>query len=153
MRKPKLNLKAMAKVKNCPLCGRIYVETGRKMCRDCYAKQEELEQKVLSYVRDHPNATVGEVVEATGVDAAVIRRMIREGRFEDTNIQLDYPCARCGKPIIKGKFCQDCLMRLYNKMQRTKKELKIKQVEVKEHSRRVFMVEKEEEKKPTKKRV
>ncbi len=153
MKKPKPNLKTMAKVKNCPLCGQIYVETGRKMCRDCYVRQEEMEGKVVAYVRDHPDATVGEVVEATGVEESVIRRMIREGRFESSNIQLDYPCARCGKPIIKGKFCQDCLMRLYVKMQRTKKELKLKQVGVKDHARRVFMVEREEEtnKKPTKK--
>jgi len=141
------NVKVAAKVKNCPLCGRIYVETGRKMCRDCYEEQAVLEMEVMSYVRDHPGATAQEVIEATGVDESVLRRLIREGRFEETNLQLDYPCARCGKPIIKGKFCQDCLMRLHNKLQRTKKELKLKQVDVKEHARRVFMVEQQEEEK------
>ena len=123
---------AMAKkpqIKSCPVCGRPYVEMGRKMCRECYEKEEAMEREVIHYVREHPRASAEEVMEAVGVPASLIRRMIREGHFVDENFKIDYPCARCGRPIIKGKLCQDCLAKLHNGIKRVTKELRIKQVE------------------------
>ncbi len=116
-------------IKSCPVCGRPYVEIGRKMCRECYEKEEAMELEVIRYVRDHPRATGEEVIEATGVPAALIRKMIREGHFVDENFKIDYPCARCGRSIIKGKLCQDCLTKLHNRIQKATKELQIKQAE------------------------
>ena len=121
------NMAKRPQIKNCPVCGRPYVEMGRKMCRECYEKEEKMELEVIHYVRDHPKATGEEVMEATGVPASVIRRMIREGRFVDENFKIDYPCARCGRSIITGKLCQDCLAKLHNRIQKATKELQIKQ--------------------------
>ena len=46
------------KLKNCPDCGRIFVDTGLGVCRDCYDKLQEQMQEISSYVRDNPNSTV-----------------------------------------------------------------------------------------------
>ena len=59
-------------------------------------------------MRDHPKSQIPEIVEATGVQEPVIRRMIREGRFLASNIDLYYPCDKCGSPIQKGQYCEKC---------------------------------------------
>ena len=125
-------------IKSCPVCGRPYVEIGRKMCRECYEKEEAMELEVIHYVREHPGATGEEVIEATGVPASVIRKMIREGRFVDENFKIDYPCARCGRSIIKGKLCQDCLMKLHNRIQKATQELQVRKEEEKSRIKGMF---------------
>ena len=59
-------------------------------------------------MRDHPKSQIPEIVEATGVQEQVIRRMIREGRFLSSNVELFYPCEKCGSPIQKGQYCDKC---------------------------------------------
>ena len=36
------------KIKNCPNCGKLYAEIGRKMCPDCYDKELEKERRCHS---------------------------------------------------------------------------------------------------------
>jgi len=48
------------------------------------------------------------VAEATGVQEPVVRRMIREGRFLSSGVELFYPCEKCGSPIQKGQYCEKC---------------------------------------------
>ena len=69
------------KLKNCSNCGRVFVDTGLGICRDCHEKEEEQMQEVSSYVRDHPHSRVKEICEALGVKERLVMRMIREGRF------------------------------------------------------------------------
>ena len=59
-------------------------------------------------MRDHPKCQIGEIVEATGVQEPVVRRMIREGRFISSGADLFYPCEKCGSPIQKGQYCDKC---------------------------------------------
>ena len=96
------------KLKNCSNCGRIFVDTGLGICRDCHEKEEEQMQEVSSYVRDHPRSRVKEIAEALGVKERLIMRMIREGRFVVDGVALEYPCETCGTFITKGRFCDKC---------------------------------------------
>ena len=75
---------------------------------DCREKEERWEKEIVEFVRDHPKCQIGEIVEATGVQEPVIRRMIREGRFVSTGVDLFYPCEKCGSPIQKGQYCEKC---------------------------------------------
>lgn len=100
--------KMAGKIKNCPVCGKLYAEIGRKMCPDCFAKEQDKEKIVIDYVRDHRGAKIPEIVEETGASETLIKRLIREGRFEQIGIKVTYPCEKCGAPIIMGKMCQTC---------------------------------------------
>jgi len=103
------------KAKNCPKCGNIYIETGHKLCPDCYKEFQSKALEVCSFMRDNPNATTKEVMEAMKVDISTIRRMAREGYFEQETVS--YPCKKCGAPIFKGTLCAKCL----NKIQKNLK--------------------------------
>ena len=97
------------KMKNCSSCGKVFVAINNaRICMDCREKEEKWEREIVEYVRDHPKSTIAEIVEATGVQEPVIRRMIREGRFVSTGIELYYPCEKCGSPIDKGQYCEKC---------------------------------------------
>ena len=39
----KTNMAKRPQIKSCPICGRPYVEMGRKMCREGYEKEEKME--------------------------------------------------------------------------------------------------------------
>jgi uncharacterized OB-fold protein len=107
------------KIKNCPNCGKLYAEIGRKMCPDCYDKELEKEGDVIAYVREHKGAKIPEIVKETGANETMIKRLIREGRFEQVGIKMTYPCEKCGEPIITGKLCQNCQEKIRNDLQAT----------------------------------
>ena len=97
------------KMKNCSSCGKVFVSINNaRICMDCRAKEEQWERSIVEFVRDHPKSTIAEIVEATGVQEPVIRRMIREGRFVSSGADLYYPCEKCGSPIQKGQYCDKC---------------------------------------------
>ena len=111
------------KLKNCPDCGRIFVDTGLGVCRDCYDKLQEQMQEISSYVRDNPNSTVKQIVEALDVKERLVMRMIREGRFITEGVVIEYPCETCGEPITHGRFCEKCNAELAKQMEQTQKKL------------------------------
>lgn len=99
----------MPSPKNCPQCGKLFLYNGtRKVCPDCFAKEQELERIVTDYVRETRQANVKEIVDATGVSEKIVMRMIREGHFVQSDIPISYPCDSCGKPITHGKVCREC---------------------------------------------
>ena len=97
------------KLKNCPECGKLFMDMGTRICRDCLEKEEELMVKVSSFVRDHPHSTIKDIVDGVeGVKERLVRRMIKEGRFQQDGMDITYPCEKCGKPIHRGRFCSKC---------------------------------------------
>ena len=106
------------KIKNCPMCGKLFADTGHRVCMDCYEKILEKEAEVVNYVRDNPGSKIPEIVEATGATEGMIKKMIREGRFEQIGVKMSYPCEQCGNPIITGKICQSCQEELHKELQK-----------------------------------
>lgn len=106
------------KIKNCPMCGKLFNDTGHGCCMDCYEKILEKEREVVNYVRDHRGAKIPEICEATGAPSGMIKKMIREGRFEQIGVKMTYPCEKCGAPIISGKICQQCEEAARNELQK-----------------------------------
>jgi len=97
------------KLKNCPECGKLFMDMGSRICRDCLEREDELMVQVSSFVRDHPHSTIKDIVEGVeGVKERLVRRMIKEGRFVQDGIDISYPCEKCGKPIHRGRFCDKC---------------------------------------------
>ena len=97
------------KIKNCPMCGRLFSDTGLHVCLDCYDKLQKKEAEVINFVRDNPNSTIVDIVEATHAPEAMIKKMIREGRFVQVGVKMTYPCEKCGAPITTGKSCNSCM--------------------------------------------
>ena len=109
----------VAKMKNCPSCGRIFVPMNatQRLCPDCMEKLREKEHEIVEYVRDHPKLKVNELIGATGAPESMIKRMIREGRFIQVGVRMTYPCEKCGAPITQGKLCAKCAEELKNELQ------------------------------------
>jgi len=109
----------MAKMRNCPVCGRVYVDmgTGAKMCRDCYEKEKEMEEVVARFVRDHQGSSIKEICEKTGIEEKIVFRMVKEGRFIQAGVKVSYPCESCGALITKGRFCEKCQSGLVKQLQ------------------------------------
>ena len=109
------------KMKNCAGCGKIFVALeGKKFCPDCMEQEYKLEEKVVNYVRDNPKSSVTEILkEIPEASEKLIKRLIREGRFEQVGVKMSYPCEKCGAPIVTGKLCGKCSDALRNELQAT----------------------------------
>lgn len=98
------------KLRNCQQCGKLFMsQHGEKICNDCKAAMEDLENTVVNYVRDNPKCKIHEIMDETGAPEYMIRRLIDEGRFVQVGVTLAYPCKKCGKSIVAGQYCEDCL--------------------------------------------
>lgn len=110
------------KMKNCPECGRVFVDAGAGLCNACLRKEEEYEIIVCSYLRDNPGSTIRQIYEATGIKERTLMRMIRLGRFLDAG-EIKYPCERCGTLINEGKYCEKCGAALQNEIKKVTESL------------------------------
>ncbi|WP_245984897.1 hypothetical protein [Biomaibacter acetigenes] len=50
-------------LRNCPVCGKLFVYTVRNLCPECAKKDEENFEKVRQYLYDVPQATLEEIAE------------------------------------------------------------------------------------------
>lgn len=109
--------------KVCPRCGRIF--NGRpsdKLCGICstvtpagaYPDKNEISQRnaVRDYVRAHPGATDSEIINNLGISKKTIRDMSKAAQTFKNGVY--HPCGRCGKKILNGIYCPDCLATLRN---------------------------------------
>lgn len=128
------NLPNLPKIRNCARCGKIFTAmNGEKVCRDCVQKEKEFEEKVISYIRENPGSSLKDVMQATGANDKMMKRMMKEGIFSPSSgVQVEgttYPCMKCGRQITHGTYCMDCLSQL--RMQ-TKKAAEAMQLRMKE---------------------
>ncbi|MPL97849.1 hypothetical protein SDC9_44044 [bioreactor metagenome] len=94
-------------LKNCPECGRLFVENASGLCPACYEQVEADEVKVVDYLRDARKATLQEIHDITGVKENIIMRMLRRGRIL-SDFAVSYPCETCGELITEGRLCSRC---------------------------------------------
>ena len=110
------------KMRNCQRCGKLFMQqSNEKICRDCRDADVEMEHKVTQYVRDNPNCKLQEIVDATGAEESLIRRMISEGRFAQNIVQLK--CKKCGKEIVVGQYCESCLSSMQENLQSVQEKI------------------------------
>ena len=97
---------------NCPKCGKVFNRTSASpICKACEKLEEEIFESVRKYLEDNPNCSMAALAEATDVSPKKILRYIREGRIEISNDGgIDLRCAQCGKPIKKGRYCDQCVI-------------------------------------------
>jgi len=91
--------------------------TGPQICDACKKLEDEEYEKVRTFVRDFPGATVQEVSKETEVPTHLIYRFLKEGRLEvSESSPIALQCENCGSRIKCGRFCITCSKRLANDM-------------------------------------
>jgi len=101
----------------CPRCGKLFARGFRDICPNCVKEIEEEYEKCVAYLKEHPNITIQQLSEATGVSVRQITRFIREGRISiSAHPNMYYSCESCGAPIREGSMCPKCLKKLTNEI-------------------------------------
>jgi len=113
---------------NCKECGKLFMQNPSGLCLDCYRIEEENEEKVASYLRDHRRASIPEVNEATGVAEKIILKMLKNGRITG-DIEVAYPCESCGKLITEGRVCLECSRRVLEQIKAAEPKIAPKSAE------------------------
>lgn len=113
------------KLKNCVVCGKVFASVwGSNTCERCRAKIAEKEKEVIEYVMEHPNETIPIVAEECEVSVQFVRKMIESGRLTIKGEDMSYPCKSCGKPIVAGQYCADCLASVQMQIEKAKENIK-----------------------------
>lgn len=101
----------MAELANCKRCGDVFVTSFRDICQKCYKEEETAFQTVYRFLKERKNreATIIEIVEATGIEEELIIKFVKEKRLTPKLFpNLAYSCDRCGKDITTGTICSAC---------------------------------------------
>ncbi len=102
-------------MQNCPKCGRLFAKVSSKICPICEKEEEAIFQKVKAYLDENPGCIMAELLEATGVSAKKVLRYLREGRLVvSKGMENVLACESCGEPIVTGRFCDKCIVKLNN---------------------------------------
>jgi len=101
----------MSPLANCKECGRLFMKVSMDICPDCQREIEEDFEKVRNYLKEHPNAKIMEIIDATGIMESRVNRFIRAGR-----LTIKPVCESCGKPIEMGRLCIECRMKLISEL-------------------------------------
>jgi len=97
---------------NCKRCSKLYVKVSRDICDDCFKKEEDDLLSVQRYLRDHPKASMEEVLEANEVEEIMVRKWVREKRLMlSFSVGGAVECEVCGTPIMDGRLCASCQLK------------------------------------------
>ncbi len=101
--------------KQCRICRKMfqYPGFGAEVCPMCKKEDEEMFERVKTYLRDNPGMTLHQTAKACEVPEKRIREWLKEERLEYTGTgDTGLTCEHCGKPITSGKICNECRMSL-----------------------------------------
>ncbi|MCL2046258.1 MAG: hypothetical protein FWG88_07715 [Oscillospiraceae bacterium] len=130
----------------CKICRKPFQSLGGDTCHECLDKIDKDFITVRDYIYENRDAKMDEIIEETGVEKAVILRLLKEGR-----LKLDNPdsegmllCDICRKPITSGRMCTECKNKAASEMLKSaggnkepeaaKKELKASKHNAKMHT-------------------
>jgi ribosomal protein L32 len=106
-----------AKIRQCSHCGRIFQSFGGQLCFDCNDEMEQSFIKVRDYIYINPEADVASITEDTGVNEKWVLYFLREKRLTLAAEDEALRCSQCGKPISRGRVCDDCILRFEQAVQ------------------------------------
>ena len=98
----------MASLKNCPICHKLFIDSGPGVCNACFREQAEMKKTVIEYVQDHPGCTVPDIVQATKAPMKLIKYLREHGHLVELGAAIKYPCKKCGALIDRGIYCSVC---------------------------------------------
>jgi methionyl-tRNA synthetase len=81
--------------------------------------------EVRDYIYDNPQAHIDDVCAATEVESGDIKRWLAEGRLLlSKGSPIGLSCEKCGKSILSGTQCEECLAKLRNTLQNAASTIK-----------------------------
>jgi ribosomal protein L32 len=101
----------MYELRKCALCGKMFNSLGTSLCAPCSDQADRDFLIVRDFIYDaDENATLNEIMEATGVEEKTILYLIRVGRLSQKSFKYEgrLKCAVCGAEIAKGRLCPKC---------------------------------------------
>lgn len=99
--------------RNCPRCHKMFSYIRSPLCPLCDREEEETFQKLKQYIEDNPLCSLKSLSEETGVSTKRITGFIRDGRLEiSKGMHGEFKCDSCGRPILRGKFCDRCIVKI-----------------------------------------
>ncbi len=103
-------------VRNCKKCNQLFNYTGdSNLCPKCTREMEEKFFQVRDYIRDNPTASMTAVAEENDVPIQQLKKWVRQERLtftKESGVTID--CEACGKPILTGRYCKECLGSMRN---------------------------------------
>ena len=114
----------------------MYNKTTYPVCDDCLPAEEADFTKVRDIIAEEPGMEVARVVEVTGVEFDVVKRMLDDDMVKIAEPVLDIKCIQCGARAvnIEKKLCRPCMERLNIQMASIQRDIRheSKQVVVEE---------------------
>ena len=92
--------------KYCARCKKLYTIGSTKLCSQCLKDLDECMKTIKTYLDKNPRASVNIIAKDTEVSERDIFYLLKNERLELTEAQL--VCDKCGVPIEKGKYCEEC---------------------------------------------
>jgi hypothetical protein len=92
----------------CEICGRTIVLTAFDVCWNCREQRLNEIDRILTFIKEHRNANLLAVAEATGVDPQLVLRLMRKGTLQVKKGGETLHCEGCRRPISSGRFCDKC---------------------------------------------
>lgn len=108
----------MPEVKNCRKCRKIFMyASGPQLCENCKQSEEEDFEKVRTFLRDFPGASIQEVARETEISTQLIYKFLKDGRLEvSESSPIALQCENCGARVKSGRFCINCSKKLADDM-------------------------------------
>jgi predicted nucleic acid-binding Zn-ribbon protein len=106
-------------VKQCIKCNRLFEDILEKydLCPECRKEEEEVLRDVKDYLWNNPGTTEAKLWELFGVTHKEIVKWLRDERIELTpSSKIKLQCLRCGSMIYKGRYCEDCQIKISQEM-------------------------------------
>jgi flagellar operon protein (TIGR03826 family) len=128
-------------IRNCRRCNRIFQYKGSKYCSSCMIEMDDIFIKVRDYIYEHPEANILKVSQETGVEEGIILEFLREGRLELTSPSLDFVCERCERPIVSGRYCNECIQELDREMKKGLGEADRRAKDLGKDSKRMYIID------------
>ena len=100
---------------NCRECGKLFLRVRSDLCPECMQEEENQLRQVREYLREHPQATIGNVVEDLDIDQSLIDKWIEEERLTLKNPSEEMAkrkCPLCGREVKPDQtYCLTCLFK------------------------------------------
>lgn len=63
---------------------------------------------IFNYLKDHRGASINTIAACTGVNTALVLKLVQKGNLEVFRPAFAKRCEKCGQAIDEGKYCQEC---------------------------------------------
>ncbi|PKK92006.1 MAG: hypothetical protein CVV64_00905 [Candidatus Wallbacteria bacterium HGW-Wallbacteria-1] len=92
----------------CSKCGKLFRMVNSSVCPECSSRKDSGFENIKEYLYSHPNSTITEIAEGTGVDESEVLDFINTGRLIAKG-EGAHGCEICGRTLPSNRrICANC---------------------------------------------